>query len=420
MEVLVLGSGVVGLTSAWYLAQAGHDVTVVDRQPRSAEETSFANAGQISYGYSSPWAAPGIPQKALKWMLEEHAPLKIQPSLDPALLSWVGKMLLNCQLSRYQVNKSRMLAIANYSRECLKALNQTYSLDYQGRQRGTLQVFRDEKQLAAIEKDMQLLAQSGVRFELLNVAQCLIHEPGLAPVQEKLVGGLWLPDDETGDCYLFCQQLTELAKQQGVRFHFDCHIQQLVCEGKKIIGVQTDLGLLKADAYVVALGSYSTSLLKPLGIEIPVYPVKGYSLTLPIIDEKFAPQSTVMDETYKVALTRFSDRIRVAGTAELAGFDPAIPEARKATIEMVARDLFPHGGDFAKGQFWTGFRPMTPDGTPIIGATPYTNLYTNTGHGTLGWTMACGSASILADVLTHGESPLSRLGLDLFRYPKAS
>ncbi|MEJ6045779.1 D-amino acid dehydrogenase, partial [Vibrio cholerae] len=290
----------------------------------------------------------------------------------------------------------------------------------QGRQRGTLQVFRDEKQLTAIEKDMQLLAQSGVRFELLNVAQCLTHEPGLAPVQEKLVGGLWLPDDETGDCYLFCQQLTELAKQQGVRFHFDCHIQQLVCEGKKIIGVQTDLGLLKADAYVVALGSYSTSLLKPLGIEIPVYPVKGYSLTLPIIDEKFAPQSTVMDETYKVALTRFSDRIRVAGTAELAGFDPAIPEARKATIEMVARDLFPHGGDFAKGQFWTGFRPMTPDGTPIIGATPYTNLYTNTGHGTLGWTMACGSASILADVLTHGESPLSRLGLDLFRYPKAS
>lgn len=234
------------------------------------------------------------------------------------------------------------------------------------------------------------------------------------------MGGLWLPDDETGDCYLFCQQLTELAKQQGVRFHFDCHIQQLVCEGKKIIGVQTDLGLLKADAYVVALGSYSTSLLKPLGIEIPVYPVKGYSLTLPIIDEKFAPQSTVMDETYKVALTRFSDRIRVAGTAELAGFDPAIPEARKATIEMVARDLFPHGGDFAKRQFWTGFRPMTPDGTPIIGATPYTNLYTNTGHGTLGWTMACGSASILADVLTHGESPLSRLGLDLFRYPKAS
>lgn len=316
-------------------------------------------------------------------MLEKHAPLKIQPSLDPALLSWMGKMLLNCQLSRYQVNKSRMLAIANYSRECLKALNQTYSLDYQGRQRGTLQVFRDEKQLTAIEKDMQLLAQSGVRFELLNVAQCLTHEPGLAPVQEKLVGGLWLPDDETGDCYLFCQQLTELAKQQGVRFHFDCHIQQLVCEGKKIIGVQTDLGLLKADAYVVALGSYSTSLLKPLGIEIPVYPVKGYSLTLPIIDEKFAPQSTVMDETYKVALTRFSDRIRVAGTAELAGFDPAIPEARKATIEMVARDLFPHGGDFAKGQFWTGFRPMTPDGTPIIGATPYTNLYTNTGHGTL-------------------------------------
>lgn len=233
------------------------------------------------------------------------------------------------------------------------------------------------------------------------------------------MGGLWLPDDETGDCYLFCQQLTKLAKQQGVRFHFDCHIQQLVCEGKKIIGVQTDLGLLKADAYVVALGSYSTSLLKPLGIEIPVYPVKGYSLTLPIIDEKFAPQSTVMDETYKVALTRFSDRIRVAGTAELAGFDPAIPEARKATIEMVARDLFPHGGDFAKGQFWTGC-PMTSMAHQSSVPLPIPTSIPILGMVHLGWTMACGSASILADVLTHGESPLSRLGLDLFRYPKAS
>ncbi|MGY2576133.1 D-amino acid dehydrogenase [Vibrio sp. C8] len=416
MEVIVLGSGVVGLTSAWYLSQAGHSVTVVDRQPRSAEETSFANAGQISYGYSSPWAAPGIPQKAIKWLFEKHAPLKVKPSLDPQMLQWMTQMLANCQLARYQINKSRMLAIANHSRECLKELKKHHNVEYQGRQKGTLQVFRTEKQLISIEKDMKLLEQSGVRFELMDVASCIKQEPGLTPVQDKLVGGLYLPDDETGDCYLFCQQLTELAKSQGVQFKFDTQIQSLEIEGKKIMGVQTDKGLLKADAYVVALGSFSKQMLKPLGVDVPVYPVKGYSLTLPIVNEELAPTSTVMDETYKVALTRFDDRIRVAGTAELAGFDPAIPTARKETIEMVARDLFPQGGDFSKAEFWTGFRPMTPDGTPIIGSTPIENLYTNTGHGTLGWTMACGSGQILSDIITHGDAKIDVTGLGVSRY----
>lgn len=420
MEVIVLGSGVVGLTSAWYLSQAGHSVTVVDRQPRSAEETSFANAGQISYGYSSPWAAPGIPQKAVKWLFEKHAPLKIKPSLDPKLLGWMTQMLANCQLSRYQVNKARMLAIANHSRACLTQLNKEHNVQYQGRQQGTLQVFRDEKQLVSIEKDMRLLEESGVRFELMNVDSCIAQEPGLAPVKDKLAGGLYLPDDETGDCYLFCQQMTELAKAHGVRFEFDTQIKSLATEGKKIVGVQTDKGLLKADAYVVALGSFSTAMLKPLGIDIPVYPVKGYSLTVPIVNPELSPQSTVMDETYKVALTRFDDRIRVAGTAELAGFDPSIPTARKETIEMVVRDLFPQGGDFDQAQFWTGFRPMTPDGTPIIGATQFDNLFTNTGHGTLGWTMACGSAHLLADIMTRGKAEIDTSGLNVFRYQNAS
>ncbi|MEH0092360.1 D-amino acid dehydrogenase [Vibrio metschnikovii] len=419
MEIIVLGSGVIGLTSAWYLSQAGHSVTVIDRQARSAEETSFANAGQVSYGYSSPWAAPGVPQKAIKWLLEKHAPLKIKPSLDPKLLNWTTQMLANCQLSRYQTNKARMLSIANHSRECLIELNKNYDIQYQGRQKGTLQVFRKQKQLQAVEKDMQLLEESGTRFELLDVAGCLKQEPGLTPVQDKLVGGLYLPDDETGDCYLFCQQLTELAKSKGVRFEFNTQVQGLLSEGNKITGVQTDKGLLKADAYVVAMGSYSPALLKPFGIDLPVYPVKGYSLTVPIRDADFAPQSTVMDETYKVALTRFDERIRVAGTAELAGFDPSIPEARKATIEMVVKDLFPQGGYFEQAEFWTGFRPMTPDGTPIIGATKLDNLYTNTGHGTLGWTMACGSASLLADIISQRPSKIKTSELNVSRYGQA-
>lgn len=416
MQVIVLGSGVVGLTSAWYLAQQGHNVTVIDRQPRAAEETSFANAGQISYGYSSPWAAPGIPAKAVKWLFEKHAPLKIKPSVDPEQISWMLKMLSNCRLDSYQVNKARMLAVANHSRECLLELRDQFDINYEGRQQGTLQVFRDNKQLVAIEKDMRLLEQSGTRFELLDVDQCIKQEPGLAPVKGKLVGGLYLPDDETGDCYKFCQQLTELAKSRGVNFLFDTEIKAIDYQGNMIAAVQTSQGRLQADAYVVALGSYSRTMLKPLGIDMPVYPVKGYSLTVPISNAEFAPQSTVMDETYKVALTRFDNRIRVAGTAELAGFDPSIPHAREETISMVLTDLFPQGGDMAQAEFWTGFRPMTPDGTPIIGKTKYRNLYTNTGHGTLGWTMACGSAEILAHMITHGSTPFDQQKLDVSRY----
>ncbi|ELA8379733.1 D-amino acid dehydrogenase [Vibrio parahaemolyticus] len=417
MEVIVLGSGVIGLTSAWYLSQAGYQVTVIDRQPSSAMETSFANAGQISYGYSSPWAAPGIPLKAIKWLMEEHAPLKIKPSLSTDMISWASKMVANCTLPRYQINKARMLSIANHSRACLEQLRNEHAIEYQGRQFGTLQVFRTTQQLTAIEKDLKLLEQSGTRFELMDVEQCLRQEPGLALVKDKIVGGLYLPDDETGDCFQFCQQLTELAKAHGVTFRFNTEVSNWVTVGKKIIGVQTNHGLFKADQFVVASGSFSTALLKQLDIDIPVYPVKGYSLTLPIENEEYAPRSTVMDETYKVAMTRFDDRIRVAGTAELAGFDPSLPQKRKNTIEMVVRDLFPRGGDFSQAEFWTGFRPMTPDGTPIIGATPYDNLFTNTGHGTLGWTMACGSGHLLANIMTGGKAKIMENSeLNLLRY----
>ncbi|EJF7265969.1 D-amino acid dehydrogenase [Vibrio parahaemolyticus] len=417
MEVIVLGSGVIGLTSAWYLSQAGYQVTVIDRQPSSAMETSFANAGQISYGYSSPWAAPGIPLKAIKWLMEEHAPLKIKPSLSTDMISWASKMVANCTLPRYQINKARMLSIANHSRACLEQLRNEHAIEYQGRQFGTLQVFRTTQQLTAIEKDLKLLEQSGTRFELMDVEQCLRQEPGLALVKDKIVGGLYLPDDETGDCFQFCQQLTELEKAHGVTFKFNTEVSNWVTVGKKIIGVQTNHGLFKADQFVVASGSFSTALLKQLDIDIPVYPVKGYSLTLPIENEEYAPRSTVMDETYKVAMTRFDDRIRVAGTAELAGFDPSLPQKRKNTIEMVVRDLFPRGGDFSQAEFWTGFRPMTPDGTPIIGATPYDNLFTNTGHGTLGWTMACGSGHLLANIMTGGKAKIMENSeLNLLRY----
>ncbi|KJY85097.1 amino acid dehydrogenase [Vibrio galatheae] len=415
MKVVVLGSGVIGLTSAWYLSQAGFEVTVVDRQARAAEETSFANAGQISYGYSSPWAAPGIPTKAIKWLFEQHAPLKVKPSLNPELIRWAGQMLGNCQIDKYRVNKSRMLTIANRSRDCLAKLNQEFELNYQGRRQGTLQIFRNHAQLKAVEKDIALLEESGTSCRLLDPSQCLVQEPGLANMQGELVGGLYLPDDETGDCYLFCQQLQHMAEQAGVKFLFNTDVVNLVEEDRKVVAVNTSQGEIEADHYVVALGSYSKALLKPLGINMPVYPVKGYSLTLPVIDEQHAPTSTVMDETYKVAVTRFAQRIRVAGTAELAGFDPALPDKRLATLNHVVSNLFPQGIDFTKAEYWTGFRPMTPDGTPIIGRTKLDNLYTNTGHGTLGWTMACGSADILTEVMTaSGQRILPELSIERY------
>ncbi|NRF24421.1 D-amino acid dehydrogenase [Vibrio coralliilyticus] len=417
MKVVILGSGVVGLTSAWYLSQAGCQVTVIDRQPRAAEETSFANAGQISYGYSSPWAAPGVPLKAMKWLLEEHAPLKIKPSLNPELLHWASQMLKNCQLDRYRINKARMLAIANRSRECLAQLNQQYDLNYQGRTQGTLQIFRNHKQLEAVEKDIALLEESGTRYQLLDAKECLLQEPGLANIQGTLTGGLYLPDDETGDCYLFCQQLQAMAENAGVEFLFNTEIQRLNVQGNQVTSVVTSQGEIVADKFVVAMGSYSKSLLEQVGIDIPLYPVKGYSLTLPVINRDFAPQSTIMDETYKVAVTRFENRIRVAGTAELAGFDPALPDKRLATLNHVVANLFPQGTDLTQAEYWTGFRPMTPDGTPIIGETKIENLFTNTGHGTLGWTMACGSADILTEVITRSNN-LEYKELSTYRYGK--
>nr|WP_217273884.1 D-amino acid dehydrogenase [Vibrio coralliilyticus] len=417
VKVVILGSGVVGLTSAWYLSQAGCQVTVIDRQPRAAEETSFANAGQISYGYSSPWAAPGVPLKAMKWLLEEHAPLKIKPSLSPELLHWASQMLKNCQLDRYRINKARMLAIANRSRECLAQLNQQYDLNYQGRTQGTLQIFRNHKQLEAVEKDIALLEESGTRYQLLDAKECLLQEPGLANIQGTLTGGLYLPDDETGDCYLFCQQLQAMAENAGVEFLFNTEIQRLNVQGNQVTSVATSQGEIEADKFVVAMGSYSKKLLEQIGIDIPLYPVKGYSLTLPVINRDFAPQSTIMDETYKVAVTRFENRIRVAGTAELAGFDPALPDKRLATLNHVVANLFPQGTDLTQAEYWTGFRPMTPDGTPIIGETKIENLFTNTGHGTLGWTMACGSADILTEVITSSNN-LKYKELSTYRYGK--
>lgn len=422
MKVLVLGSGVIGVTSAYYLAKKGFDVMVIDRQPAVGLETSFANAGQISPGYSAPWAAPGVPMKALKWLFQRHSPLALKADFTLWQLHWALKLLRNCTAKRYDTNKERMVRLAEYSRDCIGELRNETGIAYEGRTKGTLQVFRTQKQLDAEAKDIKVLTRLGVPFEHLDPDGCARVEPALALVKDNLLGGLRLPHDETGDCQLFTNNLAEKAKALGVKFRQDVQIERLVTQNNKLNGVEinTDAGveILHADQYVVALGSYTRELMQALNIQIPVYPVKGYSLTVPVINAAMAPVSTVMDETYKVAITRFDDRIRVGGMAELAGFDLSLNPRRRETLEMVLGSLFPNGGDVSKSLFWTGLRPMTPDGTPIIGraSETYDNVWLNTGHGTLGWTMACGSAQVLADLMAGQKTVIQSDDFAITRY----
>ncbi|MFK4134158.1 D-amino acid dehydrogenase [Pseudomonas luteola] len=416
MRVLVLGSGVIGTVSAYYLARAGFEVVVVDRQEGPALETSFANAGQVSPGYASPWAAPGVPLKAIKWLVTQHAPLAIRPTGDIHQYLWMAQMLRNCTAERYAINKERMVRLSEYSRDCLDELRAETGIAYEGRQLGTTQVFRTQQQVDAAAKDIAVLERSGVPYELLDRDGIARAEPALAHVKDKLAGALRLPNDQTGDCFLFTNRLAELARQLGVEFRFGQKIERLEAVGDRLNGVWIGGQLVTADHYVLALGSYSPQLLAPIGIKAPVYPLKGYSLTVPITNGDMAPTSTILDETYKVALTRFDNRIRVGGMAEISGYDLSLNPRRRETLEMIVNDLYPQGGDLQAATFWTGLRPTTPDGTPIVGATRYRNLFLNTGHGTLGWTMACGSGRFLADVIGRKRPQISAEGLDISRY----
>ncbi|MDB6105812.1 MAG: D-amino acid dehydrogenase [Gammaproteobacteria bacterium] len=416
MKIAVLGGGVIGVTTAYYLAKAGHSVEVFERRAGPGLETSFANAGEISPGYASPWAGPGVPLKAIKWLFMKHSPLVIQPTLDPSTWMWIARTLANCTTRRYALNKSRMMRVALYSRQMLANLRSATGLKYDERTQGTLQLFRTQRQIDAAANDVEVLKQYGVQFELLDRSGCIRAEPGLARVQAIVAGGLRLPADETGDCRKFTVQLAELARSLGVTFHFGVSLRRLVSQGAHIVGIETDSGLRTADRYVTALGSYSPLILRQLGLPVPIIPVKGYSITLPVTNAEGAPLSTVMDETYKVAITRLGERIRAGGTAELAGYDTRLSENRRATLERSVRDLFPGGGEFHNAEFWAGLRSMTPDGTPIIGATRLRNLFINTGHGTLGWTMACGSARIVADLISGRAPDIDVRDLALARY----
>ena len=407
MKVVVLGAGVVGVTTAYYAARDGHDVTVIDRMSGPALETSFANAGEISPGYAAPWASPDVPQKALKWLFMEHAPLIVQfHRISPAMVSWGLSMLRNCTPARYSANKAKMVRLATYSRDLLRELRAEETIAYDHRSQGTLQLFRTQKQYDAAARDMEVLKEGGIEFELLDAAGCCQAEPGLAHAEAPLVGGLRLPGDETGDCFKFTNALTGVAEARGVKFRWNTTVDALSESGGKV-SARIGNEVVEADAFVLAGGSWSPMLARQIGIRLPIYPVKGYSITLPITDASRAPQSTLLDETFKVATTRLGDRVRVGGMAELAGFDRSLNPKRQRTLEHSVFSLFPDLAKTEERNFWCGFRPMTPDSVPYIGRSKFQNLWLNTGHGTLGWTMSCGSARIIADGISGRASKVA-------------
>jgi D-amino-acid dehydrogenase len=417
MRVAVLGAGVVGVTTAYYLARAGHEVIVVDRRPGPALEASYANGGQISANHATPWATPSAPWQALRWLGRDDAPLLIRPRFDPALWAWLARFLANCTTTRLRSNVARAVRVAVYSRRQLALLRTDTGIAYDHLTRGILHIFHDRREYEKALPGVALMAEHGCVRRVVDADGCVAIEPALADRHDRLVGGIFSPDDESGDAHLFCRRLAEVCADLGVLFRYDTAVSGLASAGGRIDHVDTTGGPIAADAFVVALGSFSSPILGRLGIRLPVYPGKGYSVTLPVAADGVAPTVSLIDDEVKMVYSRLGDRLRVAGTAEFAGYDDSVTEARARFLLAKAMELFPRSGDALSATFWAGLRPSTPDGVPVLGRCGFANLFLNTGHGTLGWTMACGSGRLVADVV-GGETPeiaIDDLGIDRFR-----
>ena len=389
MKVVVLGAGVIGVTAAWYLREAGHDVQVLERREGPGLETSFANGGQISADHAAPWARPGVPLQALKWMLREDAPLLFRLRADPAQWRWGLQFLRNCTSERFRHNAAQLQRLGRYSREQLQALRKATGLQYDEVSRGILVLYTGEQDFEPGWKTPE---------------ECIALEPAVASLKRQLAGGDYLPGDESGDAYKFTSELAKLCAAKGVKFDFGVSITNFSAQNGKIRSVNTQTSSFEADAYVLALGSYSPLLARPLGIDLPIYPLKGYSVTMPVRNPAAAWTMSLSDEAHKLVLSRLGDRLRIAGTAELDGYNTAINQVRCEAIVKRVMELFPEAGDPSKAVYWAGLRPATPSNLPCVGRTKYPNLFLDTGHGTLGWTHACGSGRILAD-LVSGRRP---------------
>lgn len=414
MHVVVVGAGIIGVTSAYYLRQAGCEVTVIERQSGVAQEASFANAGVIAPAYVAPWAQPGMPHKVLSYLFRSEAPVVFRPQWDRAFWRWLRRWLSECEQSRFQTNKRRMQRVAQYSRAQLHELRQRHVLNYEQAQ-GYLQLLRAPRDVERAAPALRVLAEAGVAHRVIDAAECRRIEPALHAGTE-LAGGIHLPDDETGNCAYFARQLKEICERDGVRFRFATRVAGLGVAGARAQCVVTDDGHVDCDAVVLAAGVDSAAIAAQLGIDLRLYPIKGYSATVTIERDEHAPQLSVMDEAYKVAVTRMGHRLRVAGTAELGSRELTLRRSALATLLKVARDWFPAAAVWSQARFWVGARPMMPDGAPVLGATPVKGLYLNVGHGSTGWAMACGSARVVADLVVDRVPGIDLEGLTLQRF----
>jgi D-amino-acid dehydrogenase len=413
MQVAVIGGGVIGVCTAYFLAEAGHQAVVIERHGNVAEEASYGNAGVIAPGYVTPWAAPGMPGKILSYLFKSEAPARFRPTLDPALWHWMRRWLSECKLERYRINKARMQRIAFYSRDIQQQLSEHYQLDYE-QGRGYLQLFRTARDIQMAQPAIALLGEHDVPHRMVDANEAHAIEPALDR-NTPLAGGLHLPQDESGNCPLFTKQLKTIAQSIGVEFQFNRNVKAIRPKGNGV-ALQLDDRVMHTDAIVVAAGADSAQLLAPLGIRVPLYPIKGYAATVPIKNFEDAPLAALMDESYKVAITRMGSRIRIAGTAELGSRRLTLRDAALRTLLKVGNDWFPNAANYNNASFWCGARPMLPEGTPLLGATPVSQVFLNIGHGSSGWAMAAGSGKILADLMSGHAPDIDMDGLTLSRY----
>jgi D-amino-acid dehydrogenase len=405
MRVIVLGAGVVGTTAAWYLTAAGHEVTVVDRQAEAGLETSFANGGQISVCHAEPWAHPGALPRLLKWIGHESSPLLWRMRADPAQWAWGLRFVRECTPSRTRANIIAILKLALHSRDCLQALRKELQLQYDHLERGILHVYTDEKEFAHAIPQAALMREYGCDRIIKTTDECLAIEPALRHSNIKLVGGTYTADDESGDAKKFTQALAQKCIEHGAVYRYGTAVSGLEVEGGRISGVRLANGeVLQADRYVVAMGSYTPLLLRPVGVNLPIYPGKGYSATLNLREDAIAPFVSITDDGHKLVFSRFGQRLRIAGTAEFAGYNTELNPIRCEAIVKRTMALFPQAKSDEPPEFWAGLRPATPGNVPYVGGSRYDNLFVDSGHGTLGWTMSCGSGQLLAD-LVSGTAP---------------
>jgi D-amino-acid dehydrogenase len=409
MKILVLGAGVIGTSTAWYLAGHGHEVSVVDRREGPGLETSFANGGQISVSHSEPWSTPDAPLKLVKWWFKPDSPLLFRLRMDPHQWSWGLRFFYECAPWRTRENSRLMVTLSAYSREALAELRATTGIDYDALERGILHYFTDRASFDEAAAAAPQLRQYGLEMEVKTPEQCVQIEPALAHFRDRIAGATYTETDESGDAYKFTLNLARMAEAKGVKFLYGRSIRKLDRDGSGVTGVVVSHAdgrneVMTADAYVVSLGSYSPLLTRPIGLDLPIYPAKGYSATVPIVEPAKAPTVSITDDAYKIVFSRLGERLRIAGTAELSGYSTELNMVRCEALTRRARTVFPGAADYDKPQYWTGLRPSTPSNVPLIGRTRFPNLYLNTGHGTLGWTMAAGSGTALADIVS-GRKP---------------